>query len=262
MASFLGKLARATPGRLWSHWKFLKRQKALQDHSLDVARKLRGQENGLVVLSGPFAGMRAIDKAAGSALLPKLVGSYECELHPAIARLTARGHRLIVDVGCAEGYYAVGLARLFPRARVRAHDIDSAARRLCMAMAELNEVSDRVAVGGYFKTGDLATIRDLPALIVSDCEGYEATFLDPKAAPALSECDVLVEIHEHIVPGVGELLDGRFAATHDIEKIPVQCRWPADWADYTEGLSPEDQAFAVNEYRQPGTSWRLYTSRA
>lgn len=36
---------------------------------------------GLVVLTGPFSGMQYIDRAHGSAYLPKLLGSYEHELN-------------------------------------------------------------------------------------------------------------------------------------------------------------------------------------
>src|SRR5437660_11467263 len=70
------------------------------------------------VRQGPFAGMRYIDRAIGSAYLPKLLGTYECELAAIIEEVCARGPRLIIDLGAAEGYYAVGLALRNPQARV------------------------------------------------------------------------------------------------------------------------------------------------
>src|SRR4051812_14244715 len=66
---------------------------------------------GPVVLSGPFAGMAYVRQAAGSCLAPKLIGCYEAELHGVVARILRTGYTQIVDIGCAEGYYAVGLAR-------------------------------------------------------------------------------------------------------------------------------------------------------
>jgi hypothetical protein len=258
MANLIAKLSRATPSLVWNHWKFLKRQEELRQRSLRLAQRLASQQAGLQITAGPFEGMKYLEQVAGSALLPKLIGSYESELHAALLDMTRRGHRLIIDVGCAEGYYAVGMARLMPQVRVRAHDTDPKARRLCNRLAHLNGVADRVAVGGYFTTGELATIRDLPALIICDCEGYEAKLLDPKVAPVLAECDVIVEVHDHIVPGVGELLDKSFAPTHDIEVIKAEVHWPQDWADQLEGLSPDEQAFALNEYRVPNMTWRVY----
>lgn len=45
------------------------------------------RQYGQRVAAGPFAGMTYMDVAAGSALVPKFVGSYECELHAAISSL-------------------------------------------------------------------------------------------------------------------------------------------------------------------------------
>src|SRR5690606_30246863 len=69
-----------------------------------VAERLAGQifHDG-VVLGGPFAGMRYPEKRAiGSAIYPKLLGSYEMELHPLFDRLRNQEFGSVVDIGCAE----------------------------------------------------------------------------------------------------------------------------------------------------------------
>ena len=65
------------------------------------------------VLSGPFAGMAMLPESSwgDGDLAPKLLGCYEAELHPAIAKAISRKPKNIVNIGCAEGYYAVGMAR-------------------------------------------------------------------------------------------------------------------------------------------------------
>src|ERR1035441_10269867 len=60
---------------------------------------------GANVLNGPFEGMRYLQASVGSVLSPKLVGSYEAELHPFIERVTSGRYDIVVDIGCAEGYY-------------------------------------------------------------------------------------------------------------------------------------------------------------
>src|SRR6266446_5569422 len=62
------------------------------------------------VPKGPFAGMRYIDNAFGSAYVPKLLGIYERELNDCIERACALSFPLIIDIGAAEGYYAIGMA--------------------------------------------------------------------------------------------------------------------------------------------------------
>jgi FkbM family methyltransferase len=49
---------------------------------------------------------------------------------------------LVIDIGSAEGYFAIGIARLGKR--VIAFDADPHERRICKVMASLNEVSERL----------------------------------------------------------------------------------------------------------------------
>ena len=94
--------------------------------------------------------------------MPKLVGSYEAELHGVIEQIVATDYQVVVDVGCAEGYYANGLARRLPSARVYAFDTDPEARHLCEAMAALNGVEKRVIVGGKCEPDDLNALLKRP----------------------------------------------------------------------------------------------------
>ena len=68
------------------------------------------------VSQGPFQGMRYLALAYCSEVLPKLVGTYECELIPGIEAICQAGCDRIVDIGAAEGYYAVGMALRNPGA--------------------------------------------------------------------------------------------------------------------------------------------------
>ena len=79
--------------------------------------------------------MRCIGNAAGNAHIhiPKLLGVYERELNPYIEQACALNFPLIVDVGAAEGYYAVGMALRNPSARVIAFEMDARAREALAA---------------------------------------------------------------------------------------------------------------------------------
>lgn len=176
---------------------------------------------GLVVANGPFKGMKYPSaEAAGSELLPKLLGSYESELHPVIGRLLTADYSEIVDVGCAEGYYAVGLGMRLPNARIYAFDTDPAARKMCHEMARLNGVSERLILGDLCNGSMLMSLNlGRKALIVSDCEGYEKTLFSEKVVEFLSGHDVLIETHDFGDIEVSELLRQRFGRTHNILAI-------------------------------------------
>jgi hypothetical protein len=198
-------------------------------------------------------------RAIGSALCPKLLGCYECELAEVMARILETPYATIVDVGCAEGYYAVGLALRMPEARVYAFDTDARARELCEEMARSNGVADRVVVGGMC---DPERLRELPlasALLISDCEGYELELLRPDLVPGLRQCDVLVELHDGRDPRITPALRERFAATHEIAWIASVERDPAQYPAL-QFLRPAERTLAVCEFRSP-QKWAFMTVR-
>lgn len=218
------------------------------------------KRHGLVVLDGPFAGMRYVPEAAGSSLLPKLLGSYEAELHQTLATIIGSGSRTIIDVGCAEGYYAVGLALKMPGARVFAYDIDPRARRLCEELARVNGVSERVVVGKECDREQLEKSLDDRSLVICDCEGYELELLDPGRVLKLYVSDVLVELHDFIDRTISPTIISRFARTHDISLVSSLDRDPSTYSPL-ESFSDWDQRVAVAEFREEQMQWAFMRAK-
>ena len=75
------------------------------------------------------------------------------------------------DIGCAEGYYAVGMAGRMPATRVDAFDIDPAAQRACGELAARRGVAERVRVGARFTADDFAAYAGRKTLVLCDVEG-------------------------------------------------------------------------------------------
>jgi SAM-dependent methyltransferase len=174
---------------------------------------------GLTVRHGVFAGMKYPSmKAIGSQIYPKLLGSYEREIQPLLERLCSKNYSEIVDVGCAEGYYAVGLAMRIPGAKVFAFDTNRDAVELCERMARVNGVSDRLFTGRFC---DPSTLKNLPltekALILSDCEGYEKTLFTGETARLLARHDLLIEVHDFVDIEISAYLRRVFGSTHTVE---------------------------------------------
>jgi hypothetical protein len=165
--------------------------------------------------------MHYIGASIHSVLGPKNLGTYELELVPLIHKASSKNYRLIVDVGAAEGYYAVGLALRNPLSQVVAFEADPEGRRLLAVMVGENAVKDHVEIRGYCAPADLESILATAdrTLVVMDVEGTEQTLLDPSVCPSLSRSEIVVELHEFICSGIGGLLHGRFAVTHDIQEI-------------------------------------------
>ena len=209
---------------------------------------------------GPFAGMRYIHTAFGSAYVPKLLGIYERELNPFIEQACALNFPLIVDVGAAEGYYAVGMALRNPDARVIAFEMEQKGRAALKEMAELNNVTSRVEIRARCKRPDLAQILATSdrALILCDAEGDEETLLDPETIPMLAHTHLLVEVHEFVSAGIAERVMKRFAATHKIRRIWQEDRHRSDLPFATLGTTLLPRFYldwSVSEWRPERMSW-------
>lgn len=209
---------------------------------------------GTRVRAGPFAGMDYVVKSAEGALLPRLQGIYERELHPDLIRFAGERVEAVVDIGCAEGYYAVGLARLMPDVTVYAHDIDPVARRRCGLLAEANDVVDRVIVGELFEGADFERFRGRRTLIFLDAEGLENELLDPDLYPALREMSVIVETHPMARPGVTERLVSRFEPSHDVVRLEPALKAAAIDPKMASS-SHLDMMLAAWEWRAGPTPW-------
>jgi len=215
-----------------------------------------GGEAGLFVKSGPFKGMRYVSQSPWGGLIPRLIGYYEQELHPVLEGIFKRPYRTVIDVGCAEGYYAVGLALRLPAAEVYAFDTDAMARATCARISNDNGVSDRVHLRELCDAGALNALSLRGGLIVCDCEGFEVDLLDPVAVPGLLSCDMLVETHDHLRPGARSTLEKRFAASHDIHTVASVVRQEVDYPQFAH-LSSEDRNWALSEGR-PCTMYWLF----
>ncbi len=215
---------------------------------------------GFSVQGGPFFGMAYLDVPLGRQLVPKLLGSYELELHPILYSAPARRYRSVVNIGCGEGYYAVGLARMLSGVTVHAFDSDARARQLCRRLAEINKVADRIVIGATCTAALLGAVLANMTLLICDCEGCEVELLDPAKVPGLAHCDILVELHDLDDPRISEAVIQRFRATHDVQFIDHAGRDPGRYS-ILRGLGQIDQFLALWEGRAGPTPWAFMRRR-
>lgn len=218
------------------------------------------------VLSGPFEGMNYRPIAFGSAWVPKFLGTYEKELNPYLERLKAEPCDVIVNVGSAEGYFGIGLARMLAAQKVYCFDIDPGAPRLLAQIAAINGLTDRVISGGLCLPATLeevlAPARD--PLLMCDCEGGEFDLLRPDEVPTLRRTRMVVEIHDYgDSTTIGGALRERFSASHVIETVPVA---PRTLDDFPAGFAPQltdgEKLTAMEEARGTAAGWLVLLPRS
>jgi hypothetical protein len=217
------------------------------------------RQYGNKVLAGPFSGLKLSPEAGREHLAPYFFGTYEHELHKVWESVFQMRFDQLLDVGAKFGFYAVGLAKHFPRVPVVAFDTDPWARKATREMSLANDVS--VQVLGYCSPNWLRDNLLKNAFIISDCEGYEAKLFGSEEISNLASATMLIEIHEQFSPGVTRQIHGKFSTTHTIQTISAQSEGftlPPELASLTEA----ERTMAVSEYRTGHQSWVFLLPKA
>ncbi len=205
-------------------------------------------ECGVRVLHGPFRGMCYPEASLASRDgIPILFATYELELHPVIEEIALKRYDRIIDVGCAEGYYAVGLA-IRTNTPVFAFDCEPRERSYLREMARLNKVTDLIHARSWCSGRTLDGLtRGRNCLVISDCEGYEISLFQGTVLSALKECDLIIELHE-AVPGKGvqSIILERFRSSHNVkivtfDQLNVGSVVPEKWRKFAREFRPQGQ---------------------
>ena len=214
------------------------------------------------VASGPFKGMKLIldnSSAGGIDTAAKLLGIYEQQLHPTLQAFARNTYKAIINVGCADGYYAIGLSRLFPEITSYAYDPDQTAQVVFRNASRSNAVDARVVLGDYCSSEELTRLgaSHTRTLCVVDCEGFELDLLDERTiADGLQHSDLIIECHDCIRPGISRTLSDRFSRTHNVNRVFGSTRdfssLPLLWK-----MSAIDRLMLTLEMRPAEISWMV-----
>jgi len=205
---------------------------------------------------GPFVGMKYFPVSHGSALLPKILGTYEKELHPYIFELSANSWDIVVDVGAAEGFYAIGLSLLLRPKMTFCYDTNLQTHRTLQKLATINSVDQVIRTNGVCTTEELQGILKVAErpLVFMDCEGGEYDLLDLVKVPDLSRSWVIVELHGWKAKDDTLPIELKFKNTHRIVVIPMEHRTAYD-AIGMAGFNADDQLRSVFEHRVHMDKW-------
>ena len=224
-----------------------------QFFKIDIKQFVFGLFLPKMVLSGPFKGMLYLNKSTGSVVLPKLIGTYEDELHQLIEQtIVKKSYNQFIDIGAAEGYFAVGFSKYIFKQKIPviAFELTERGRKMIHQLAHLNKVNN-ITINGACNIDALLSVLLPKSLILMDVEGFEVELLQPKRIN-YGETDILVELHPNVHPAIRDEIISRFKATHHITEIfPAEKKLPdiqlPQWLYKRRSL-------LMNEFRGP-QSW-------
>lgn len=205
---------------------------------------------------GPFKGVQLSDNSwwgaadRGSMLL----GIYEKEVLEALVELSS-GRSTFIDVGAADGYYAVGAIRSGYFDNAYCFEISEDGRGAIRANARRNRIEDRIHIYGKAEEGFLDVLLedfdiDLGStVLLMDIEGAEFEILKDFEFEKIQHCALIIEVHDWEAPtdfGLVELVrkaERYFnvvwleTGSRDLSRFQELTDWPDDdrWILCSEG---------------------------
>jgi len=218
---------------------------------------------GIRVLNGPFKGMLYVEKSYGSSWAPKVLGSYEQELHSIINSLQLESYKCIIDIGCAEGYYLAGMAHMAREKgisiEIHGYDLNNQAVQTANKLCSMNNLEAKA----HCKRYELDEAKDDNILFIIDIEGDEFELLGRETIWRLKSCSFLVEVHEP--KGSRDMLNqlcDAFSCSHNTKVINAVPRYSGDVLSLNLPGSKLNQLELINEGRIYGNTWLFASSKA
>ena len=209
------------------------------------------------VQNGFFTGLIVPPKTSwGDDIMPKILGTYEEELFPVFESLKDCYFSALINIGCADGFFAVGLAQRLQFKKVFAIDISSDALEICKENRAANGVTTPFDyMLSIDRTGLEQILAEKPgSLVLCDCEGFELELFDGIDAKSIEQAHFIIECHDFVDRTITERIENALRPTHDLTLIEEGARNPNAFPDL-KPLSNSDRWQAMNELRPETMHW-------
>jgi hypothetical protein len=240
-------------------------------HRLTAVRRLVIAERLAVELDneihhGIFSGMKLSSlRWGGHDKAPMMLGLYESEVTSEIEK-AASHTTTFVDVGAADGYFAVGSVFSDLYANAICFEISSEGRDSIKLNAERNGVADKVSIHAeateeaLLKMAEGVDTKDL--FILCDIEGGEFDLFTLRVLQAFKKSTILVEIHDFTENDRKRYISLKLMAESifNISEITQESRNPNILVS-TRVLHDDDKWLLMSEGRPKAMTWLRLTPK-
>ena len=219
---------------------------------------------------GPFAGtqLAAMNHWSAADRGSMLLGMYEKEVLAELVRLS-EGRDILVDVGAADGYYAIGSLTGGLVSQALCFELDTDGQRMITLQAELNNVQDFVTVLG---AADECFVNSLGkhfpkgtdnCVFLIDIEGAEFELLTYPVLEAISPAPLIIELHDFEPESrqAAESLIDRVSRYYDSTIIHQGDRNPNQFVEL-KSWSDDDRWLLCSESRVTRMRWLVCEPKA
>lgn len=167
-----------------------------------ISSQVFEQLNG-VVQFGPFQGMQLSSNPhwGSSDRASMLLGLYEKEVLDYIMSLPLNKDRNFIDIGAADGYYAIGFLMAERFKQSICFELTELGQQVIAENAERNGVGHKVKIHGVANDAALESFSEADleqAVVLVDIEGAEFEVLSQRNLEKLRNSYLVIEIHNWI----------------------------------------------------------------
>lgn len=183
---------------------------------------------GTTILHGPFKGMKYLSRSSNSAYIPKILGIYEKEIYSVLLDFLNKSD-LFINIGCAEGYYAVGSALRYPHLNIITYDIDKESRQFLSKLKTKNDVQN-INIKKKFSDTEFSFIQNSSYqnfTYLIDIEGEELNIFS-KYYNHFNNSYFIIELHDKSSKKIESYLKKFFSQTHSTYSIPIKNKLISD----------------------------------
>ena len=220
-------------------------------------------EHGHQVAYGTFKGMKLSKNTYWSKndIITHILGVYEKHVLKKIIEFSKKGNYPFIDIGAADGYFAIGMAFSETFKKIYAFEIDEEGRRSLNRNIENNFCKDKVVVDieANFETLKEIVDKNKSAVILIDIEGSEFDLLDDNLLQLLSNCYIVCELHPTLSTDGFEkqnMLINNAKAFFDVSIIQRESYSPNKFSELNE-FTDEERLIAFGEGRENNMNWLI-----
>ena len=220
-------------------------------------------EHGHQVAYGTFKGMKLSKNTYWSKndIITHILGVYEKHVLKKIIEFSKKGNYPFIDIGAADGYFAIGMAFSETFKKIYAFEIDEEGRRSLNRNIENNLCKDKVVVDieANFETLKEIVDKNKSAVILIDIEGSEFDLLDDNLLQLLSNCYIVCELHPTLSANGFEkqnMLINNAKAFFDVSMIQRESYSPNKFSELNE-FTDEERLIAFGEGRENNMNWLI-----
>lgn len=220
---------------------------------------VRGIHNDKVAY-GRFSGMTLSNNVWWGRLdfAGKILGTYEKQVIDKLVELSRPGG-LFIDIGSADGFFAVGMLRGGWFSRAVCFEISEKGREVTGENASKNDVFEKITIRGQAASTEIMSevSQAEDVVILCDIEGAEFALFDDFLLKQLSGKSIVIEVHSHLVDGGDQLRDELVKRAKRYFKTEIMSREAIPVGAFSElsVLSDDERMLAFSEGRGAAGEW-------